>query len=106
MLIVQRGKELGYRLSDEQFKSVLEEHQERKQDGESEEQFQSALKAENMTLADLGRNLERQMIQVARPAERSARQDWRHRRRGAKRYYESHMNEFTRRADRDAARRS
>src|SRR5207248_3287839 len=59
MLIVQRGKELGYKLSDEQFKSVVDNI--RKENKiESEEQFQAALKSENMTMADLRRNLERQ----------------------------------------------
>src|SRR5438445_5915666 len=51
MVIVQRGKELGYRLSDEQFKSVVENI--RKENKiETEEQFQAALKSENMTMAD------------------------------------------------------
>src|SRR5215471_7234329 len=61
MLIVQRGKELGYKLSDEQFKSVVDNI--RKENKiETEEQFQAALKAENMTMNDLRRNLERSMI--------------------------------------------
>ena len=73
MLVVQRGKELGYRLSDEQFTGILDNI---KKDNkiENDEQFQAALKQENMTLADLRRNLERQMIVSARPAERGARQ--------------------------------
>src|SRR5258705_13178935 len=52
MLVVQRGKELGYKLGDEQFKSVLENIK-KENKMESEEQFQAALKSENMTLADL-----------------------------------------------------
>src|SRR5713101_2275895 len=61
MLIIQRGKELGYKLSDEQFKTVLENiRKDNKLD--NEEQFQMALKQENLTLADLRRNIERQMI--------------------------------------------
>src|ERR1051326_2952001 len=61
MLIVQRGKELGYKLSDEQFKSVVDNI--RKENMiETDEQFQAALKSENMTMADLRRNLERSMI--------------------------------------------
>ena len=72
MLIVQRGKELGYKLSDEQFKSVLDNIK-KENKIETEEQFQAALKQENMTMADLRRNLERQMIFSARAAERSAR---------------------------------
>src|SRR6266542_3303209 len=61
MVIVQRGKELGYTLSDAQFKSVVDNI--RKENKiETDEQFQAALKSENMTMADLRRNLERQMI--------------------------------------------
>src|SRR5690242_8188003 len=61
MLLVQRGKELGYKLSDEQFKAAVDSI---KKDNkiETEEQFQAALKQENMTMADLRRNFERQMI--------------------------------------------
>src|SRR5438132_14318946 len=51
MVVVQRGRELGYKLSDEQFKSVIENiKKENKID--SEEQFQAALKSENMSMAD------------------------------------------------------
>ena len=64
MLIVQRGKELGYKLSDEQFKSVLD-NLKTENKIETDEQFQAALKQENMTMADLRRNLERQMISRA-----------------------------------------
>ena len=93
MLIVQRGKELGYRLGDDQFKSVLDNIK-KENKMESEEQFQAALKAENMTLADLRRNLERQMIQQRVQQNEvlgkiGVTDD------EAKRYYESHMNEFT-----------
>jgi peptidyl-prolyl cis-trans isomerase SurA len=93
MLIVQRGKELGYRLGDEQFKSVLDNIK-KENKMESEEQFQAALKAENMTLADLRRNLERQMIQQRVQQNEvlgkiGVTED------EARRYYESHLNEFT-----------
>ena len=93
MLLVQRGRELGYKMGDEQFTSVIDNI---KKDNkiESDEQFQSALKAENMTLADLRRNLERQMIQQRVQqndvlSKISVTDD------EAKRYYESHLNEFT-----------
>ena len=94
MLLVQRGKELGYKLGDEQFKSVLDNI---KKDNkiETDEQFQAALKQENMTMADLRRNLERQMIVSARPAERGARQDRRLRRRGAQATTRRTSSEFT-----------
>src|SRR2546427_3682600 len=61
MLLVQRGKELGYKLSDEQFKGVLDNIK-KENKLENEEQFQAALKAENITMVDLRRNLERSMI--------------------------------------------
>ena len=32
MLLVQRGRELGYKMGDEQFKSIAREHQEGQQD--------------------------------------------------------------------------
>jgi len=93
MLVVQRGKELGYKLGDEQFKSVLDNIK-KENKMESEEQFQAALKAENMTLADLRRNLERQMIQQRVQQNEvlgkiGVTDD------EARRYYEAHMNEFT-----------
>jgi parvulin-like peptidyl-prolyl isomerase len=61
MLLAQRGKELGYRLSDEQFRSVVDSIK-KENKIETEEQLQAALKAENMTMADLRRNLEKSMI--------------------------------------------
>ena len=93
MLIVQRGKELGYKLGDDQFKGVLENIK-KENKMESEEQFQAALKAENMSLADLRRNLERQMIQQRVQQNEvlgkiGVTED------EARKYYESHLNEFT-----------
>jgi parvulin-like peptidyl-prolyl isomerase len=61
MLVVQRGKELGYTLGDAQFQSVLENIRTQNK-LENEEQFQNALKQEGLTMADLRKNLERQMI--------------------------------------------
>jgi peptidyl-prolyl cis-trans isomerase SurA len=93
MLIVQRGKELGYTLSDAQFKGVVDNI--RKENKiETEEQFQAALKAENMTMTDLRRNLERSMIaqrvqQNEVLAKIGVTDD------EARKYYESHLKEFT-----------
>ena len=93
MVIVQRGKELGYRLSDEQFKSVVENI--RKENKiETEEQFQAALKSENMTMADLRRNLERSMI-VQRVQQNEVLSKIGVTDEEAKKYYGAHMNEFT-----------
>lgn len=93
MLLVQRGRELGYKMGDEQFQSILDSI---KKDNkiESEEQFQAALEQENLTLADLRRNMERQMI-VSRVQQnevfgRIAVTD-----EEADKYYKAHLDEFT-----------
>jgi peptidyl-prolyl cis-trans isomerase SurA len=93
MVIVQRGKELGYTLSDQQFKSVVDNI--RKENKiETDEQFQAALKSENLSMADLRRNLERSMIsqrvqQNEVMAKIGVTDD------EARKYYESHLSEFT-----------
>jgi peptidyl-prolyl cis-trans isomerase SurA len=93
MLVVQRGRELGYKLSDEQFNTILSNIR-RENKIETDEQFQAALKQENMTPADLRRNLERQMI-----AQRVQQNEVFGRvavtEEEARTYYNSHMNEFT-----------
>ena len=61
MLLIQRGRELGYVMGDEQFKSIVDSL--KKQNNlEDDQKFQAALKQEGMTLADLRRNLERNML--------------------------------------------
>jgi peptidyl-prolyl cis-trans isomerase SurA len=93
MLIVQRGRELGYKMADDQFKSVLDSI---KKDNkiESDEAFQAALKQENMTLDDLRRNLEKQMI-VERVRQNEVLGKIGVNDEEARRYYESHQSEFT-----------
>src|SRR6478752_6207296 len=93
MLVVQRGKELGYTLSDAQFKSVVDNI--RKENKiETDEQFQAALKSENLSMADLRRNLERSMIaqkvQQNEVLSKIGVTD-----EEARRYYEAHLKEFT-----------
>jgi peptidyl-prolyl cis-trans isomerase SurA len=93
MLLVQRGRELGYKMADDQFQSVLDSI---KKDNkiESDEQFQAALKAENMTLSDLRRNLERQMI-VSRVQQNEVMSKIAINDEEARAYYEAHRAEFT-----------
>jgi peptidyl-prolyl cis-trans isomerase SurA len=93
MLIVQRGRELGYKLSDEQFKTVVENIK-KENKIESEEQFQNALKAENMTMDDLRRNLEKSMI-VQRVQQNEVFGKIGVTEDEARAYYDSHRNEFT-----------
>ena len=93
LLLVQRGRELGYVMSDEQFKSVLDNI---KKDNniDTDEKFQEALKQEGMTLADLRRQLEKNMLesrvqQNEVMAKISVTEDEAHA------YYDAHKTEFT-----------
>src|SRR5207302_1154755 len=56
LLMVQRGRELGYTMTDDQFKGVLDNI---KKDNniDTDEKFNEALKQEGMTLADLRKQL-------------------------------------------------
>ena len=61
LLLTQRGKELGYAMGDDQFKSIVENI--RKENKiETDEQFAQALQQEGMTMLDLRRQLEKQML--------------------------------------------
>ena len=61
MLLVQRGKELGLKMSDEQFNQILANiRKENKLD--TEEKFQAALKQENLSIAGLRKAFEKQML--------------------------------------------
>jgi peptidyl-prolyl cis-trans isomerase SurA len=61
LLMVQRGRELGYSLGNEQFQSILENIK-KENKIETDEQFQAALKQEGLTLDDLRKQLEKQML--------------------------------------------
>ncbi|MDQ3347645.1 MAG: peptidyl-prolyl cis-trans isomerase [Acidobacteriota bacterium] len=92
LLLLQMGKEKGYRLSDDQFKSWLENLR-KEQNLQDDEKFFAALKQEGMTVDDLRKNVERQFLvgQVQRDevgsklsiTEEEARQ-----------YYLAHKDEF------------
>jgi parvulin-like peptidyl-prolyl isomerase len=93
MLIVQRGKELGYKLSDDQFKAAVDSI---KKDNkiENDEQFQAALKQEGMTMADLRRNFEKQMI-ISRVEQNEVLGKVGVSEEEARAYYDTHLGEFT-----------
>ena len=93
MLLVQRGRELGYKMNDEQFKNAVDSI---KKDNkiETEEQFQAALKQEGMTMADLRRNFERQWIR-SRVEQNEVLGKVAITDEEARAYYQAHMNEFT-----------
>ena len=93
LLLVQRGRELGYVMTDENFKSVLDNI---KKDNniDTDEKFQEALKQEGMTLADLRRQLEKNMLETRVQqnevlAKISVTEDEAHA------YYDAHKTEFT-----------
>lgn len=92
LLILQRGKELGYKVTDEQFKRVLDNI--RKENKlEDDAQFTAALKQEGLDLASLRRNIERNMVvsqvrQVEVMSKISVVEE------EARAYYDSHKSEF------------
>jgi parvulin-like peptidyl-prolyl isomerase len=93
LLLIQRGRELGLALGDEQFKSIVDNI--KKQNNlEDEERFQAALKQEGMTMADLRRNLERQMF-VSQVQQRDIADKISVTEDESKAYYEAHKTEFT-----------
>lgn len=93
MLVVQRGRELGYALSNEQFTSIVESIK-KENKIENEEQFQAALKAENMSMSDLRRQLERSMIRQ-KVEQNEVLSKIGITETEAKSYYDTHMTEFT-----------
>jgi peptidyl-prolyl cis-trans isomerase SurA len=93
MLLVQRAKELGYRMTDEQFTQAVDNiKKEYKLD--TDEKFQAALKQENMTTADLRRQFERSMLvqrveQVEVFGKIAVSEE------EARKYFQAHQEEFT-----------
>jgi peptidyl-prolyl cis-trans isomerase SurA len=93
LLLIQRGRELGYRLSDEQFAQILQNI--RKENKlENEEQFQAALKQEGLSIADLRRNIERQML-INRVQQQDVMEKISVSEEEARTYYELHKSELT-----------
>jgi peptidyl-prolyl cis-trans isomerase SurA len=93
MLLLQRGRELGYKLSDEQFTSILENIK-KENKLTTDAQFQAALKQEGMTLPDLRKSIERRMV-IERVQQVEVMQKVAITEDDAKRYYSEHPGEFT-----------
>ncbi len=93
LLLVQRGRESGYALGDQQFAQILENIK-TSNNLQDDAKFQEALKQEGLTMADLRRNLERQMlvsqVQRAEILEKISITD-----EEARTYYDAHRQEFT-----------
>ena len=61
LLMVQRGRELGFTMSTEQFNGIVENIK-KENKIETDAALEAALKQEGMTMADLRKQLERQML--------------------------------------------
>lgn len=92
LLLVQRGKELGYSMSTEQFNSIVDNIK-KENKIESDQALQDALKQEGMTMADLRRQLERQML-VTRVQQTEVMAKLQVTDTELKQYYESHKDDF------------
>ncbi len=92
LLLMQHGRDLGYQLGDEQFETVIANIKS-ENNIETDAEFDAALDQEGMTLAELRRALERQMlvsrvqqvevfgsVSVTEPEQRE--------------YYEAHLDSF------------
>jgi parvulin-like peptidyl-prolyl isomerase len=93
LLLVQRGRESGFALGDQQFAQILENIK-TSNNLQDESKFQEALKQEGLTMADLRRNLERQMlvqqVQRAEILDKISITD-----EESKAFYDAHRQEFT-----------
>ena len=93
LLLIQRGRELNYALGEAQFKDILESIK-KSNNLTDEAQFLAALKQERMTLADLRRSVERNMlinqVQSTEVTQKISVTD-----EEARAYFDSHRAEFT-----------
>lgn len=93
LLFVQRGREMGLALGDEQFTQIVENI--KKQNNlEDDARFKAALEQEGMTMAELRRNLERQMF-VSQVQQRDVIDKISVTDEEARAYYEAHRQELT-----------
>ena len=93
LLLLQRGKELGFKMTDQQYQSIVE--QIRKENRlESDEAFQAALKQEGMTTVELRRNLERQVI-ISNVQRQEVMQKVAFNEAEGRKYHAEHIDEFT-----------
>ena len=93
MLLVQRARELGLRVTDEMFNKTVDEIK-KSNKIETDEQFQAALRGEGMTLEQFRRMFERSVLrsQVVR---QEVSQKISLTEQEAKEYYAAHPGEFT-----------
>ena len=92
MLMVQRGKELGYTMTTDRFNSIVENIK-KENKIETDDALQAALKQEGMTMADLRRQLEKTML-VQQVQQTEILQKLQVTETEMKAYYDAHKNEF------------
>lgn len=92
MLLIQRGRELGLKLSDEQFNQILSNI--RKENNlDTEEKFQAALKAEGLTIPQLHKAFEKQML-ISRVQQQEVYSRISISEEESRAYYNEHQSEF------------
>ena len=93
MLLVQRGREMGYKMTDEEFNRVVTRI---RTDNklETEEVFLAALKQEGLTMTELRNSLERQML-VSRVQQAEVMGKISITEEEARKYHAEHVNQFT-----------
>ena len=92
LLMVQKGKELGFTMTTERFNSIVENIK-KENKIESDEALVAALKQENMTLVDLRKQLERTMM-VQQVQQQEIMGKLQVTDTELKAYYDAHKNEF------------
>jgi peptidyl-prolyl cis-trans isomerase SurA len=93
LLLIQRGRERGWTLGDEQFQNIIENI--RKENKlETDEQFQAALAQEGLTMAELRHSLERQML-IARVQQSEVAEKISVTEEESRAYYARHRDQFT-----------
>lgn len=94
MLLVQRGKELGYKMTDEDFNRVVTRI---RTDNklETDQAFENALKQEGMTMAELRVSLEKQML-VSRVQQAEVLGKISITEEEARKFHTEHLKDFTR----------
>jgi len=93
MLLLQRAKDLGYKLSDEQFTSILDGIK-KDRHLDTDAQFQQALKDSNMSLAELRVQIEKSVV-MDRVRQNEVLSKIGISDEEARRYYDAHKSEFT-----------
>jgi peptidyl-prolyl cis-trans isomerase SurA len=92
LIVIQLGREKGYKLQDDQFKSWLD-NMRKSNKLEDDQKFHAALKQEGMTIDDLRKNVERNFL-VQRVQQDEVGQKLSITEEEARQYYLAHKGEF------------